>query len=65
MIETINFSFIQTLDELRMLSETIQKGLIAMPNISQLANHLKVDRKTVRKALNEFTPSKTRTRINI
>lgn len=62
MLEFVNFSLINTLDECRTLSDAIMKGLIAMPNISKLAKQLNADRKTVRKALSGIQPSKTRTR---
>ncbi len=62
MIEYVNFSLINTLDECRTLSDAIMKGFIAMPNISKLAKQLNKDRKTVRKALVGIQPSKTRTR---
>ncbi|MEJ8555402.1 hypothetical protein [Tepidibacter sp. Z1-5] len=46
---SINYNFINTLEDLRLLSKSYKKGLIMKPNITKLA-----------KALNGFTPSKTR-----
>lgn len=57
---SINYNFIKTLEDLRLLSKSYKKGLIMKPNITKLARTLQVDRKTVRKALNGFIPSKTR-----
>lgn len=43
-----------------MFSAAYLKGLIMKPNITKLANAIGADRKTVRKALNGFVPSKTK-----
>ncbi len=59
---SINYSLVETIDDLRLLSKAFMKGVLMKPNISKLARNLNVDRKTVRKALEGFIPSKTRKR---
>ena len=59
---SINYSLIKCIEDLRMFSAAYMKGLIMKPNITKLANTLGADRKTVRKALNGFVPSKTKKR---
>ena len=59
---TINYSMINTIEDLRLFSYAFMKGKIMKPNITKLANALKADRKTVRKAINGFVPSKTKKR---
>lgn len=60
---SINYSLINSIEDLRMFSSAYMKGLIMKPNITKLAKAMGADRKTVRKALNGFVPSKTKTRI--
>ena len=62
MERNINYSLITSIEELRLFSKIYKKGLIMKPNISKLARTLGADRKTVRKALNGFIPSKTKVR---
>lgn len=57
---SINYSLINSIEYLRMFSAAYLKGLIMKPNITKLANAIGADRKTVRKALNGFVPSKTK-----
>lgn len=59
---SINYSLVNSIDELRLFSKIYKEGLIMKPNISKLAKTLDVDRKTIRKALNGFIPSKTKIR---
>lgn len=59
---SINYSQVRTIEDLRMFSNAFKKGLIVKPNIKKLAIQIGADRKTVRKALNGFVPSKTKTR---
>lgn len=59
---SINYSLINSIEDLRMFSAAYLKGLIMKPNITKLANAIGADRKTVRKALNGFVPSKTKAR---
>lgn len=57
---SINYSMIKTIEDLRLFAKAYKKGLIMKPNISKLSRTLHADRKTIRKALNGFTPSKTK-----
>ncbi|WP_113671128.1 IS21 family transposase [Vallitalea guaymasensis] len=59
---SINYGLINSIEDLRLFSNVYKKGLLMKPNISRLARTLKADRKTIRKALNGFVPSKTKTR---
>ena len=62
---TINYSNIKTLDDLNLVGKLIRNGVLKMPNISKLSKFLSKDRKTVRKALNGFVPSKTRKKVKL
>lgn len=59
---SINYNLIKSIEDLRMLSSAYLKGVIMKPNITKLSKTIGADRKTVRKALNGFVPSKTKTR---
>ncbi len=59
---SIRYELIDSLDTLRMFSKVYKEGIMMKPNISKLARTLNADRKTVRKALNGFMPSKNKTR---
>jgi putative transposon-encoded protein len=60
---SINYRLIDKVEDLRLFSRAYREGLIMKPNISKLAKALNVDRKTVRKNLNGFVPSKTKKRV--
>ena len=59
---TINYSEIKSIDELCEFSKLIEKGVFIKPDITKIAREYGCDRKTVRKRLKGFLPSKTRKR---
>jgi len=59
---SINYGLVKTIEDVRLLSSAYLKGVIMKPNISKLSKAIGADRKTVRKALNGFVPSTTKSR---